>query len=150
MSSDIDASQPEHTRSKSLPDDLGGVAGLLDIELVETSSDRVTATMPVTPKHHQPFGMLHGGVSVVLAESVASVGAYLAAPAGCSAVGMEVNANHVRSVRQGRLMAVASPLHTGGTTHVWDVKIHHEGEKLVCVSRCTLAIVQNADDHSSA
>lgn len=149
MSSDLDASQTENPPSKSLPDDLGGVAGLLDIELVETSRDRVTATMPVTPKHHQPFGVLHGGVSVVLAESVASMGAYLAAPPGHSAVGMEVNANHVRSVRQGRLVAVATPLHTGSTTHVWDVKIHHEGEKLVCVSRCTLAIVQDADDRSS-
>ena len=127
---------------KALPDDLGGVARLLDIELVDTGPDRVTATMPVTDKHHQPFGVLHGGVSVVLAESAASVGAYLAAPDGHAAVGMEVNANHVRSVRQGRLVAVATPLHTGRTTHVWDVKIHHEGETLICVSRCTLAIVQ--------
>jgi 1,4-dihydroxy-2-naphthoyl-CoA hydrolase len=145
MSLDSDAST-----DKALPDDLGGVAGLLDIELVETSPERVTATMPVTPNHHQPFGVLHGGVSVVLAESVASVGGYLAAPEGYTAVGMEVNANHVRSVKKGRLAAVATPLHTGSTTHVWDVKIRHEGEKLVCVSRCTLAIVQNADDRSSS
>ncbi len=134
---------------KALPDDLGGVAGLLDIELVETGPERVTATMPVTSKHHQPFGVLHGGVSVVLAESVASVGAYLAAPEGYTAVGLEVNANHVRSVKTGRLAAVATPLHTGGTTHVWDVKIRHEGEKLICVSRCTLAIVQRSDETSS-
>ena len=135
---------------KDLPDDLGGVAGLLDIELVEVGPERVTATMPVTPNHHQPFGVLHGGVSVVLAETVASVGAYLAAPEGYTAVGMEVNANHVRSVRTGRLSAVATPLHTGSTTHVWEIKIRHEGEKLVCVSRCTLAIVQNPDDRSSS
>lgn len=128
--------------NKDLPDDLGGVAGVLDIELVETTSERVTATMPVTPKHHQPFGVLHGGVSVVLAESTASVGAYLAAPKGYTAVGMEVNANHVRSVKKGRLAAVATPLHTGRSSHVWDVKIHHEGDKLVCVSRCTMAIIQ--------
>jgi uncharacterized protein (TIGR00369 family) len=144
MSSDSDSSV-----EKALPDDLGGVASLLNIELVETSPDRVTATMPVTPNHHQPFGVLHGGVSVVLAETVASVGAYLAAPDGYTAVGMEVNANHVRSVKKGRLAAVATPLHTGSTTHVWDVKLRHEGEKLVCVSRCTLAIVQNTDDRSS-
>jgi 1,4-dihydroxy-2-naphthoyl-CoA hydrolase len=135
--------------NKSLPDDLGGVASLLDIELVETSPERVTATMPVTSKHHQPFGVLHGGVSVVLAESVASVGAYLAAPEGHTAVGMEVNANHVRSVKTGRLAAVATPLHTGSTTHVWEVKIRHEGEKLICVSRCTLAIVQQDENASS-
>jgi len=135
---------------KDLPDDLGGVAGLLDIELVEVGPERVTATMPVTPNHHQPFGVLHGGVSVVLAETVASVGGYLAAPEGHTAVGMEVNANHVRSVRTGRLSAVATPLHTGSTTHVWEVKIRHEGEKLVCVSRCTLAIVQDPDDRPSS
>lgn len=148
MPSDSDLSQPEDPSGKSLPDDLGGVAGLLDIELVETSPERVIATMPVTPKHHQPFGVLHGGVSVVLAESVASVGAYLAAPEGYTAVGLEVNANHVRSVRQGRLAAVATPLHTGRTTQVWEVKIRHEGEKLVCVSRCTMAIVEDANTRS--
>lgn len=131
---------------KSLPDDLGGVAGLLDIELVDTGPDRVTATMPVTPRHHQPFGVLHGGVSVVLAESVASVGAYLAAPDGDTAVGIEVNANHIRSVREGRIVAVGTPLHTGRTTHVWEVKLHHEGEKLICVSRCTLAIVEDRSE----
>ena len=142
MPSDSDSSPAAEDAEKALPDDLGGVARLLDIELVDTTPERVTATMPVTEKHHQPFGVLHGGVSVVLAESAASVGAYLAAPEGHTAVGMEVNANHVRSVRQGRLVAVATPLHTGRTTHVWDVKIHHEGDTLICVSRCTLAIVQ--------
>ena len=142
-----DSSSPDPGASpKDLPDDLGGIADVLDIELVETGPERVTATMPVTSKHHPPFGVLHGGVSVVLAESVASVGAYLAAPEGCTAVGMEVNANHIRSVRQGRLVAVATPHHTGRTTHVWEVKIRHEGETLVCVSRCTLAIVQDADE----
>jgi len=141
-------SASSNASNKALPDDLGGVAGLLDIELVETEPERVTATMPVTSKHHQPFGVLHGGVSVVLAESVASVGAYLAAPEGHTAVGMEVNANHVRSVKKGRLAAVATPLHTGSTTHVWDVKIRHEGEKLICVSRCTLAIVQQSDENA--
>jgi uncharacterized protein (TIGR00369 family) len=149
MAPDSSSSSDTGAAKKDLPDDLGGVAGLLDIELVETSPERVTATMPVTPKHHQPFGVLHGGVSVVLAESVASVGAYLAAPDGYTAVGMEVNANHIRSVRQGRLAAVATPHHTGRTTHVWEVKIRHEGEKLVCVSRCTLAIVQDSDDRPS-
>jgi uncharacterized protein (TIGR00369 family) len=137
-----DSSSNSNPAAKDLPDDLGGVAGLLDIDLVETGPERVTATMPVTPKHHQPFGVLHGGVSVVLAETAASIGAYLSAPDGHTAVGMEVNANHVRSVQTGRLAAVATPLHTGRTTHVWDVKIRHEGEKLICVSRCTLAIVQ--------
>jgi uncharacterized protein (TIGR00369 family) len=145
MPSNADESRPE----KSLPDDLGGAAGLLDIELVDTSPERVTATMPVTPRHHQPFGMLHGGVSVLLAETVASIGAYLAAPENHTAVGLEVNANHVRSVREGRVVAVGTPLHTGRTTHVWEVKLHHEGEKLICVSRCTLAIVEDTSGRPS-
>ena len=128
------------------PDGLGGVASLLDIELTEHGPERVVATMPVTPNHHQPFGTLHGGVSVVLAETVASVGAYLAAPADRGAAGLEVNANHVRPVRDGRLAAVGTPLHTGRSTHVWDVKIRRAAdEALVCVSRCTIAIVDRSD-----
>ncbi len=130
----------------SFLDDLGGVASLLDIRLTESEPERVVATMPVTPDHHQPFGTLHGGVSVVLAETVASVGGFLAAPDGQTAAGLEVNANHVRPVRDGRLVAVGTPLHTGRSTHVWDVKIHREAdEALVCVSRCTLAIVDAPD-----
>ncbi|MFP4228448.1 MAG: PaaI family thioesterase [Salinivenus sp.] len=141
----MSASSPDGT---SLPHDLGGVASLLDIELSEAGPERVVGTMPVTPSHHQPFGLLHGGVSVVLAESVASVGAHLAAPDGHTAAGIEVNANHVRSVRDGRLVAVGTPLHTGRSTHVWDVKIRRAAdEALVCVSRCTLAIM-NAEDPS--
>lgn len=128
-----------------LLEDLGGAAQLLGIELEEASADRVTAAMPVTPDHHQPFGLLHGGVSVVLAESAASVGGHLAAPEGSTAVGIEVNANHVRSVRDGRLTATATPLHTGRSTHVWEVKIHDEEDQLVCVSRLTLAVIQQTE-----
>jgi len=127
---------------RTRPDDLGGVAALLDIELRERSPDRVVATMPVTPKHHQPFGVLHGGVNVVLAESVASVGAFLATPDGRIPVGMEVNANHLQSVTTGTLRATAKPLHTGRTTHVWEVKIRNEEGALVCASRCTLAVTE--------
>jgi len=146
-SSSPDDSGPEKI---SLPDNLGGVAELLGIEIEEMSPERVTATMPVTPDHHQPFGMLHGGVSVVLAESVASVGGHLAAPSGHSAVGIEVNANHVRPVREGTLTATATPLHTGRTTQVWEVKITDEEDRLVCASRCTLAVVEQTDAPSAA
>lgn len=125
-----------------LPETLGGAAELLGIELDQATPERVTATMPVTPDHHQPFGLLHGGVSVVLAESAASVGGHLAAPDGSTAVGIEVNANHVRSVRQGRLTAAATPLHTGRTTQVWTIEIRDEDDRLVCASRCTLAVVE--------
>ncbi|PEN12691.1 esterase [Longibacter salinarum] len=125
---------------------MGGAAELLDIEVVEMSEDRVVATMPVTPKHHQPFGVLHGGVSVVLAESVASIGAYLAAPDGYVAMGIEINANHIRAVRDGTVTAVATPVHRGRSTQVWQVEIKGANDKLVCVSRCTLAIVKKQND----
>ena len=127
---------------KPIPDSMGGAAELLDIEIIEMSDEKVVATMPVTKKHHQPFGVLHGGVSVVLAESVASVGAYLAAPDGFVAMGIEINANHIRAVREGTVTAVATPVHRGRSTQVWQVEITGENEKLICVSRCTLAIVK--------
>lgn len=127
---------------KPIPDSMGGAAELLDIEIVEMSDEKVVATMPVTKKHHQPFGVLHGGVSVVLAESVASVGAFLAAPDGFVAMGIEINANHIRAVRDGTLTATATPVHRGRSTHVWQVEIKTDNDKLICVSRCTLAIVK--------
>ena len=133
-----------------LPDNLGGVAELLGIEIEAATPKRVTATMPVTPDHHQPFGVLHGGVSVVLAESAASVGGHLAAPSGHTAVGIEINANHVRPVREGRLTATATPLHTGRTTQVWETKIRDAEDRLVCVSRCTLAVVDQTDVSAAA
>lgn len=118
-----------------------GVGRLLGIEMQEASADRVVATLQVTPDHHQPFGYLHGGVSVVLAESVASVGGYLRAPEGKAAMGLEINANHVRSVKEGLLTATGTPLHTGRTTQIWEIKIRDDRERLVCISRCTLAVV---------
>lgn len=118
-----------------------GVGRLLGIEMQEASADRVVATLQVTPDHHQPFGYLHGGVSVVLAESVASVGGYLRAPEGKAAMGLEINANHARSVKDGLLTATGTPLHTGRTTQIWEIKIRDERERLICISRCTLAVV---------
>ena len=114
----------------------------LEIELGEVGPDRVTATMPVGPRVHQPFGYLHGGASVALAETVASIGATLAAPVGSVAMGLEINANHVRPMREGTLLAVATPAHVGRTTQVWDIRITDERDRLVCVSRCTLAMVK--------
>ena len=118
-----------------------GLSTTLGIELQETMPERVVATMPVTPQHHQPFGFLHGGASVVLAETVASIGGYLNCPPGKGAFGLEINANHVRPMRDGVLTAIATPLHLGRTTHVWDVRITDERDRLVCVSRCTVAVV---------
>ncbi len=116
--------------------------GLLEIEMLEATVDRVVATMPVQPKVHQPFGLLHGGASVALAETVASLGAYLnVMDSGMGAVGLEINANHLRAKRDGMVTATATPTHKGRTTHVWQVEIKDEAGKMVCISRCTLAIV---------
>ena len=126
-------------RSESLGTTLG-------MEMVEASAARCVATMPVEPRHHQPLGYLHGGASVALAETVASVGAYLAAPDGMTAFGQEINANHLRPKRDGMLTAVGEPVYVGRTSQVWTVRITDERDKLICVSRCTLAVVPMRDD----
>ena len=113
----------------------------LGIEFPEATPARVVATMPVTPAHHQPFGYLHGGASVALAETVASVGGMLNAPPGKVVFGLEINANHVRPRQSGTLRAIGTPLHVGQTTQIWDIRIVDDADKLVCVSRCTLAVV---------
>ena len=119
--------------------------GLLEITMLEATVDRVVATMPVQAKVHQPFGLLHGGASVALAETVASFGAYLnVMDSGMGAVGLEINANHLRGKKDGIVTATATPIHKGRTTHVWQVEIRDEDGKMVCVSRCTLAIVPAA------
>lgn len=118
-----------------------GLVKTLGIEFTELSAERVVATMPVTPAHLQPLGYLHGGASVALAETVASIGAYLGCAPDQAAFGLEINANHLRPKRSGVVTAVATPLHRGRTTQVWEVKIADEEQKLVCVSRCTIAIV---------
>ncbi len=107
----------------------------------ELSDDRVVMTMPVDHRVHQPLGILHGGASVVLAESAASTGANRNCAAGMMAVGQEINANHIRAKRDGTLRAIAVPLHIGRTSQVWSIEIRDEAEKLVCVSRITLAVV---------
>ena len=119
----------------------GGVSKNLGIEFAELTAERVVATMPVDERHHQPFGYLHGGVSVVLAESVASVGGYLNCPPGKVAFGSEINASHVRPKRGGQLTAVGAPAHVGRRSQVWEVHITDEEDKTVCVSRCTLTMV---------
>ncbi|WP_028401392.1 hotdog fold thioesterase [Ectobacillus panaciterrae] len=113
----------------------------LGIELKELNEERVIATMPVHGSTHQPFGFLHGGASVALAETVASVGTYnLIDQDNEICFGLEINANHLRSKREGIVTAVGTPLHKGKTTMVWDIKITDEDENLLCVSRCTVAI----------
>jgi uncharacterized protein (TIGR00369 family) len=119
-----------------------GLAATLGIRFVELSPERVVATMPVGPPTHQPFGLLHGGASVALAETVASVGAWLNIDRDReAAVGLEINANHLRGKRDGEVTATATPCHRGRSTQVWDVRIADERGRPVCVSRCTVAVV---------
>jgi 1,4-dihydroxy-2-naphthoyl-CoA hydrolase len=117
----------------------------LGIEIVEATKERVVGRMPVGPTVHQPFGVLHGGASVALAETVASTGGWMQVDQEKErVVGIEINANHLRTKREGMLTAVATPVHIGRRTHVWDVRITDEEGKAVCVSRCTLAVVPAA------
>jgi 1,4-dihydroxy-2-naphthoyl-CoA hydrolase len=103
----------------------------------------VTATMPVDERTRQPFGLLHGGASVALAETVASIGAFeLVDQEKEAVVGLEINANHIRAKKDGVVTAAATVLHQGKSTMVWDIKITDEEGKLVCVSRCTMAVIQ--------
>ncbi len=120
---------------------------VLDIKLVSAEKDKVVATMPIGPHHRQEAGYLHGGVSVVLAESVASLGTALNIDLSRQmAFGLEINANHLRPKKEGQLTAVATPIHRGRTTHVWDIRISDENDKLICVSRCTVAVVDRPPD----
>jgi 1,4-dihydroxy-2-naphthoyl-CoA hydrolase len=114
----------------------------LGIGIVEVSAGKVVATMPVDERTRQPLGVLHGGASVALAETVASIGAYeLVDKEKEIVVGLEINANHIRSVREGNVTATGTVLHRGRTTMVWDIKIVDEEDRLVSVSRCTIAIL---------
>ncbi|KOP80058.1 hotdog fold thioesterase [Cytobacillus solani] len=115
----------------------------LGIEITTLEKGKVVATMPVDDRTRQPFGLLHGGASVALAETVASIGAFeLVDKATESVAGLEINANHVRGKREGMVTATATVLHQGRTTMVWDIKVVDEEEKLICVSRCTMAVIK--------
>ncbi|MEE2526611.1 hotdog fold thioesterase [Hyphobacterium sp. HN65] len=117
--------------------------GAIGIELTEFGDDWVRGKMPVDKRTHQPFGLLHGGASVALAETLASVGAFSTVdPETHAAVGMEINANHVRPVREGWVYGEARIESRGRTTQVWTIRITNEKGKLVCLSRCTMAIVR--------
>lgn len=119
------------------------MATYLGIEWAGIGSDYLKARMPVDHRTRQPYGLLHGGASCVLSETVGSVASALVVDTSkYSCVGMEINANHLRSVREGWVTGTATPLHLGRNTHVWDIKIHDEQGQLICVSRLTVAIIQ--------
>jgi 1,4-dihydroxy-2-naphthoyl-CoA hydrolase len=115
----------------------------LGITITKLEKGKIVATMPVDERTRQPFGLLHGGASVALAETVASIGAYELVDKETEAVaGLEINANHVRGKREGTVTATATILHKGKTTMVWDIQIVDEEDQLICVSRCTMAVLK--------
>jgi|SRR5579862_7406074 1,4-dihydroxy-2-naphthoyl-CoA hydrolase len=119
------------------------LAAHLGIRVIEIGPDYLRATMPVSSHTHQPMGILHGGASVALAETVGSLAANLCVDLAQSVcVGQEINANHVRSVASGLVTATARPFHVGARSHVWGIEIRDENDKLVCVSRITMAVVE--------
>ncbi len=123
----------------------GTMAEHLGMEWMEVGEDFIKIKMPVDHRTKQPYGLLHGGASCALSETVGSVAAHLVIdPAKFVCVGLEINANHVRSARQGYVTGIATALHLGATTHVWDIKIYDDINRLVCISRLTMAVLNKA------
>ena len=120
---------------------VGTTAAHLGIEFVEVGDDFLRARAPVDERTRQPVGILHGGVSVLLAETLGSCGAAWAAPEGHRAVGLEINANHLRSVSDGWVTGTARPIHVGRSTHVWQIELVDDKQRPTCVSRITIAIL---------
>ena len=121
----------------------GTAVSALGIEITELGDDFLKGTMPVDDRTRQPLGILHGGASVLFAESLGSIAAnYVIDHDKAYCVGMEVNANHIRSIREGMVMGIARPLHLGRSTQVWEIRIHDQQDRLICISRLTMAVVQ--------
>ena len=113
----------------------------LGIEFLEIGDDFIRARVPVDGRTRQPYGLLHGGVSVVLAETLGSCGAASSVPEGYRAVGLDINANHLRGATSGWVTGVTRPVHIGRSTHVWHIDLHNDAGELTCVSRITMAIL---------
>ena len=119
------------------------LAEFLHIEFIRVEDNALVARMPVNNKTTQPFGLLHGGASVALAETIGSVASWCVVNKELFiGVGVEINASHIKSVTEGSVTAICSPIKISGKTHVWDIKIHDEKERLICVSRLTVAILR--------
>ena len=127
--------QLNSTRQNTLVETLG-------ILITEIGDDCLTATMPVDHRTHQPMGIMHGGASVSLAETVGSIASFMAVDDEHHCVGVDINANHIRAVRSGLVTATASPIHRGKSTHVWEIKIKDQTDRLVCASRLTMAVLK--------
>jgi 1,4-dihydroxy-2-naphthoyl-CoA hydrolase len=121
----------------------GNMAEYLDLRFTELTADSIRATMPVDHRTKQPYGLLHGGASCVLAETLGSVASALVVDSEkYIVVGIEINANHLRSAREGLVTGIVTPIHIGSTTHVWDIRISDDNGKLVCISRLTVAVLE--------
>lgn len=119
-----------------------GTAGEhLGIDFLEVGDDFIRARVPVDHRTRQPHGILHGGVSVVLAETLGSCGAAYSAPPGCRVVGLDINANHIRATSSGWVHGITRPVHIGRSTHVWAIELSDEQGRLTCVSRITMAVL---------
>ena len=124
----------------------GNMVQHLGIEFIEFGQDYLTAKMPVDHRTHQPYGILHGGASVVLAETLGSVAAHGKIDVNKQmCVGQEINANHIKSVRSGYVFGKATPIHIGRNSHVWEIRITTEDNELVCISRITMAVLDRKD-----
>lgn len=120
------------------------MASFLDLKFTEIGDDYLRMSMPVNAKTIQPYGYIHGGANCVLIETVGSIASALVLDISKEyCVGIEINANHLRSVTKGRVVGTARPLHLGKSTHVWEVKIHDEDNRLTCAGRITVAILQH-------
>ena len=126
--------------------DKGTMNDNLGIEFTEVGENFLKAKMPVDHRTKQTYGLLHGGASCVLAETIGSIASAMVIDHNrFQCVGLEINANHVHSATGGYVTAIATPLHLGKSTHVWDIKIYNEHDKLVCISRLTVAIIEKRD-----
>lgn len=114
----------------------------LGLEFTEVGEDFISAKMPVDHRHHQPYGLLHGGASVTMAETLGSVAAHCTVlDQNKYTVGLEINANHIKSVKSGYVYGTTKPIHVGRSTQVWEIKITNEQEQLICVSRITMSVI---------
>ncbi len=115
----------------------------LGMEFLEVGDDYIKARIPVNERTRQPYGLLHGGVSVVLAETLGSCGAYYACPEGFRAVGLDINANHLRGATSGYVTGITRPVHIGRSTQVWQIDIFNDAGEITCASRITMAVLAN-------
>jgi 1,4-dihydroxy-2-naphthoyl-CoA hydrolase len=132
----LDLGNVDHMMKNTIMEQIG-------IKITSYTNDSITGTMPVDNRTHQPYGILHGGASVVLAETLGSLAAHLTVDdSKYQTVGLEVNANHIKPVRSGIVSGIATPIHLGKKTQVWEIKITDESNALICISRLTMAVIE--------